>query len=122
MQTYEIAAATTRTLTLSLCGRWDQASFDLDHAPEPLDFFIPMIRGAVGRKAHAAEPIKVGKILVLPATTWPLQTHNLSYFALAALDVAFFTELCFTLFTIEAYSCFPAMPTLLSGKYGAFGL
>ena len=69
MQTHEIATATIHTFTLAPCERWYQASFHLEHASEPLDFFIPMIPGVFGRKAYVAEPIKVGQILGLPATT-----------------------------------------------------
>ena len=51
------------------CERWDQASFDPGYASEPLEFFVPLIREVFGRKAYAAEHIKGGQVLGLPAIT-----------------------------------------------------
>ena len=51
------------------CERWDQASFDPGYASEPLEFFVPLIREVFARKAYAAEHIKGGQVLGLPATT-----------------------------------------------------
>lgn len=49
------------------CERWDQASFDPDYDSEPLEFFEPMLREVFSRKAHAADVIRSGMALGLPA-------------------------------------------------------
>jgi predicted HD phosphohydrolase len=47
------------------CERWDQASFDPDYRPEPLDFFEPLVREVFARRAFAPEVVRPGVRLPL---------------------------------------------------------
>jgi predicted HD phosphohydrolase len=42
----------------AFCERWDQASFDPSYPSEPLERFVPLVRGIFGRPAH--DPRYVG--------------------------------------------------------------
>ena len=48
------------------CERWDQSSFDPDYNSECLDYFEPMVREVLSRKAYSADVMQPGVVKGLP--------------------------------------------------------